>query len=378
MDDATPSKESPWPRMNPDLAAAIARHQAGDLAGAEAGYLAILAVSEDADALCNLGLIAKARGRLAEAEDYLVRATRLAPDAPLPAYNLGSLYWRAGRLAEALAPLELAAAHLDMTDARLNLGNVYLALGRDAEGWPLYDERPERLNSRTRKLSFPEWQGQSLEGKRLLIWPEQGFGDQILAARFVPHLAAAHTTFVCQQPLVRLFGGLGATVVPSVGDISVASHDYWILPMSLARWAAPIESAPYLAGRPSRTGGIGVAWQGNALPDPGRSLPSELAAELLSLPGAISLHPQDSGARDFQDTADIIAGLDLVISIDTSVAHLAGAMGKPTLVLLQHHGVDWRWRANPPWYPSVETLRQPAPGDWRGLVEAVTRRVRGG
>jgi hypothetical protein len=376
MDDAAPSEEQPWPRMNPDLAAAIARHQAGDLAGAEAAYLAILARSEDADVLCNLGLIAKARGRLAEAEDYLVRATRLASDAPLPAYNLGSLYWRAGRLAEALPPLELAAAYPDMTGAKLNLGNVYLALGRDAEGWALYDNRPERLNSRTRALSFPEWRGQPLAGKRLLIWPEQGFGDQILAARFIPHLAAAGVTLVCQQPLVRLFAGLGATIVPSGGDISVAGHDYWILPMSLPRWAARAPSAPYLAGRARGTGGIGVAWQGNPLPDPGRSLPPELAAKLLSLPGAISLHPQDSGARDFQDTADIIAGLDLVISIDTSVAHLAGALGKPTLVLLQHHCVDWRWRDNPPWYPSVETLRQPAAGDWRGLVEAVIQRVR--
>jgi tetratricopeptide (TPR) repeat protein len=362
--------------MTADLAQAIQRHQAGDLAGAEAAYLAVLAQGENADVLCNLGLIAKARGRLDEAEAWLLQATRLAPDAALPAYNLGSLYWRAGRLADALPLLERAAAQPNMAGAELNLGNVYLALGRDAEGWPLYDQRPERLNSRTRKLSFPEWQGEPLAGKRLLIWPEQGFGDQILAARFIPHLEAGETTLVCLPELVRLFDGLGAMVVPSVGDISVAAHDYWTLPMSLPRWADPVANYAYLNAHPSRSGSIGIAWKGNAVPDPGRSLPPEVAAELLAIPGAISLHPQDTGARDFQDTADIIAGLDLVVSIDTSVAHLAGALGKPTLVLLQHHSVDWRWRDSPAWYASVETLRQPAPSDWRGLIDVVARRAR--
>jgi ADP-heptose:LPS heptosyltransferase len=89
-----------------------------------------------------------------------------------------------------------------------------------------------------------------------------------------------------------------------------------------------------------------VAWRGNALPDPGRSLPPELGAALLAMPGAVSLQPEDSGAADFQATADLIAGLDLVVSIDTSIAHLAGAMGKPTLVLLQKDVVEWRWRAD--------------------------------
>jgi tetratricopeptide (TPR) repeat protein len=361
--------------MRDDLTAAIDRHQAGDLDAAEAAYLAVLERNENAEALCNLGLIAKARGRLDDAESWLLRANRAAPDAALPAYNLGSLYWREGRLREALPFLELAAAQPQMTGAQLNLGNLYLALGRDAEGWRLYDQRPERLNSQTRRLSFPEWQGEPLDGKRLLIWAEQGFGDQILAARYVPHLRAAQITYVCRPELTRLFAGLGATVVPLAGDIPVAGHDYWILPMSLPRWVGPVGNAPYLKGRASKAGGIGIAWKGNDLPDPGRSLPSEQAARLLALPGAISLHPEDSRARDFQATADIIAGLDLVISIDTSVAHLAGALGKPAWVLLQQHSPDWRWRNQPPWYPSVEVLRQPRRGDWTGLVDEVVLRA---
>lgn len=362
----------------PDLAGAIRLHKAGDLAGAEQAYLAILAEAEDADALCNLGLIAKSHGQLVEAERYLIRACRTAPTAAVPAYNLGSLYWRSGRLAEAVAPLELAAALPSMTDARVNLANVYLAQGRDAEGWTLYDERRERLTNQTNRLTFPEWQGEPLAGTRLLIWSEQGLGDQILAARYIAHLQAEAVTLVCPPELARIVEGLGATIVPREGDIAVAGHDYWVLPMSLARWVGPVPNTPYLRGRSgSRPRGcVGLAWKGNDLPDPGRSLPSDLAAELLALPGVISLHPQDTGARDFQDTADIVAGLDLVVSIDTSVAHLAGAMGKATLLLLQYHSVDWRWREKAPWYDCVEVLRQPAHGDWRGLVNTVMGRMR--
>ncbi|HEX3888700.1 MAG TPA: tetratricopeptide repeat protein [Phenylobacterium sp.] len=361
--------------MQADLADAIRRHRAGDLAGAEAAYLAIVSHGEHADALCNLGLIAKARGRLDEAETYFVRAVQASPGGAISAYNLGSLYWRAGRLADALPLLETAARHPQMTGAKENLGHVYLALGRDAEGWPLHDERTQRTQSKAQGLSFPEWRGEPLAGKRLFLWAEQGFGDQILAARFIPHLGA-EVTYVCAPELARLFDGLGATVIPRAAENPIAPHDYWSLPLSLPRWCGPVPNSAYLTGHArSPSGGVGVAWKGNALPDPGRSLPPDLAGELLALPGALSLHPEDTGARDFQDTADIVAGLDLVVTIDTSIAHLAGALGKPTLVLLQHHIVDWRWRDGPPWYASVEVLRQPAPGDWRGLVDAIIRRL---
>src|SRR5437588_209293 len=82
---------------------------------------------------------------------------------------------------------------------------AYRALGRDAQGWALYDQRPERRTNQAHALSFPEWRGEDLTGKRLFVWTEQGFGDQILAARFIPHLRAAHVTFVCSPPLAPLF-----------------------------------------------------------------------------------------------------------------------------------------------------------------------------
>ena len=292
------------------------------------------------------------------------------------AYNLGSLYWRAGRLDEAVGPLEFAAQRMSYPGARENLGNVYLGLGRDAEGWPLYDERPQRLNAPTHKLSYPEWRGEALAGKRLLIWGEQGLGDQILAARFVPQLGAAAVTLACEPALVRLFSGLGATATPRAEIGAAGPHDYWTMMMSLPRWGGAIPTKPYLHGRATRRGGgVGVVWRGNALPDPARSLPPELGAELLALPGAVSLHPDDTGAKDFQDTADLIAGLDSVVSVDTSAAHLAGAMGKRAIVLLKHRCGDWRWRSPPAWYPSVEMLHQPQAGDWRAVLDAVRTRL---
>jgi ADP-heptose:LPS heptosyltransferase len=115
----------------------------------------------------------------------------------------------------------------------------------------------------------------------------------------------------------------------------------------------------------------GAAYHPN---DANRSLPPTVAAELLALPGAVSLRPEDTGARDFQDTADLIAGLDLVITVDTAVAHLAASLGKPTWILLPAAKTDWRWqkeRTDSPWYPSVRLFRQGSAGDWAGVIAQV-------
>jgi ADP-heptose:LPS heptosyltransferase len=110
-----------------------------------------------------------------------------------------------------------------------------------------------------------------------------------------------------------------------------------------------------------------------------RSLPPGITAQLLDLPGAVDLRPESTGARDFYDTASIIAGLDLVISVDTSVAHLTGAMGRPVWVLIPHLS-DWRWVSpenDNPWYPSARLFRQSSPGDWGGVVERVKAALAG-
>ncbi|WP_372785019.1 tetratricopeptide repeat protein [Phenylobacterium sp.] len=355
-----------------DLLEAIRLHRAGDLDRAAAGYRAVLATGEDATALCNLGSIQRVRGAVGEAEDLLLRAVELQPERSPARLNLANLLFQMCRLDEA-GEAYAEVIRLDPTNrqAKRDLGNVYLALGRDIEGWALYDERPERMNSQGRNLSFPEWRGESLAGKRLIVLAEQGFGDLIFAGRYLWSLGAAHVTFACRPELCRLFSQLPIEVVPWREGISIKTYDYWALPLSLPRWAPPV-IAPYFSGSPRGAGRIGVAWRGNPLPDPGRSLPEALGTRLLAIPGAISLLPEDSGARDFQDTADLVAGLDAVISVDTAIAHLAGSMGKRAIVLLQHNSADWRWRERSPWYPRVTVVRQPGAGDWAPSIRKAT------
>jgi tetratricopeptide (TPR) repeat protein len=357
------------------LDAAVARHRAGDLAGAEAGYRALVAASENCLALCNLGLILKDRGETEEAERLMVRAVAADPANAFAAFNLGTHYWRDGRCAEAVPLLEWAAGAPELGVGRGNLGAAYLSLGRPDKGWALYDERAERTGSPARGLPFPEWRGEPLAGKSLFIWLEQGFGDQILAARFVRRLKAERITFACSPELARLFEGLDPRTTVVTGEVEVTPHDCWTLPMSLPRWAKAVPTEPYLSRASGPVRGVGVAWRGRAEPDPRRSLPREAAQALLALPGAVSLDPEESGAKDFRDTADLIAGLERVISIDSAVAHLAGAMGKPTQVLLHAQSADWRWREAKPgvaaWYPSARIARQSTQGDWSGLVDRI-------
>lgn len=267
--------------------------------------------------------------------------------------------------------------------AAFELGMVLLAAGRFEEGFRLYDTREQR----TRRGAFmrgayayPEWQGEPLAGQRLLVIGEQGFGDQILMARFLPALGAAAITYAGPPELARLFSPLRVDYLRTTEAKTRPEADFWLFSMSLAaRMGATLETlpgAPYLTGHGPPRGGIGVVTKGAAYNanDRYRTLPAEIAAELLALPGAVDLQPEATGAADFQDTADRIAGLDLVISVDTSVAHLAGAMGKPVWVLLSAHGLDWQWmagRSDSPWYPSARLFRQPAPGDWRSVMDAV-------
>lgn len=363
-----------------ELAQAVNRQQAGDLAGAEAIYRRLIAAGAEQPApLANLAAILRGRAQFDEAEALLRRALDVAPQIAGLWRNLGNLLHEVERLdaAEAAYRGALARAPGDR-ESRLGLARVLLSLGRCREGFQAMEARPERERAVARGLTGPEWRGESLAGKRLLIWPEQGFGDHLMMLRFLPRLEG-QVTMVIMPQLMRLAEPLGAALIPHAAEVRVPAFDYWTLPFSLPIWLmaddADVAAAPVLGGTPRRRGGVGIAWRGNALPDPGRSLPSDLAAELLAMPGAVSLDPADTGAADFQDTADLIAGLDLVVSIDTAVAHLAGAMGKPAWVLRPHRPPEWRWRVGPgdraAWYPTARVLTQPAQGDWRSVVDRV-------
>ncbi len=285
-------------------------------------------------------------------------------------FNRGLLAQKAGDLGAAVEIYEqLWRTHPDIPGLSWSYANVLLSLG-DIRGWELMDYRPERIRSLAHKLGFPEWRGENLSGKRLFIWPEQGFGDQILASRYFTSTGASSVTVCCDLALRTLWEHMGLTTVVREASTAVYPHDFWCLPLSLPRWVSlPDPAKPYIVLPSKPAVGFGVAWSGNALPDPGRSLPEHLGKFLLTLPGAVSLAPEDSGANDFLETADLISGLSHVVTIDTSVAHLAGAMGKPVWLLLQKKCRDWRWEQR--LYRNVRVFRQATQDDWTDPVNEV-------
>ncbi|MBL8556938.1 MAG: hypothetical protein JNL41_21885 [Phenylobacterium sp.] len=257
-----------------------------------------------------------------------------------------------------------------------------LAKGEFELGWKLWETRPIEIGGRVSgkpALAVPEWDGSDIGS--LLILPEQGLGDQIMFARYAPLMRdrGVATTIMCHPLLARLFETLGVPVLNAQGRVALPPVDAWALGPSMPYLCGTrpetIPPAPYLSATPRRLGRIGVQASGNPNnpTDVTRSLPPELAQELLAIPDAFSLEHESTGARDLRDTAEIIAGADLVIAVDTAVAHLAGALGKPCWLMIPRQA-DWRWmrdRADSPWYPSIRLFRQPVAGDWASVVAEV-------
>ncbi|MEC5385229.1 glycosyltransferase family 9 protein [Uliginosibacterium sp. H3] len=304
-----------------------------------------------------------------------------------------------------------------------NLGIALMAQGRYADGLPLYESRYASNIVAHDRVSFPglaaglQWQGEPLAGRRLLLVREQGFGDQIQFIRFAPQLHARGASRVLawvSPGLGALFSSVRGLDVVTEAAPAADSYDLWCPLMSLplllglnapqaadelAYLRAPARTAHWqqqvsgwTQGRPT----VGVVWAGNAgnSVDARRSLPTELMLDMLAQRNgrtALSLQLAPGGMdqlerqcrdgiiplldmlSDFSETAAVIEQLDLVISVDTAVAHLAGALGKPVWLLLPA-GPDWRWgRAGErsDWYPTMRLFRQPEPGDWRSVVDAV-------
>jgi tetratricopeptide (TPR) repeat protein len=304
-------------------------------------------------------------------------------------HDRGGAHKVAGRLEAAEAAFRAALA-LDSgrADTSWALGTVLLARGRFAEGYELLKARHAVASFRRRRpdLPFAEWRGEAVAGNKILIWPEQGFGDQSQSARFGPHLQrqGADVPLLCSPALARLFERLGVRVVAASGAVSFPDPDTWVMSESVAGrlGVTPLNlpNTPYLR-LPDRASGaslrIGLMTCGDPAHqnDANRSLQAADAARLADLPAeVVNLHPDHTSAADFLDTAEIIAGLDLVISVDTAVAHLAGAMGKPCWVMVPAYNTDWRWmrdRTDSPWYPSMRLFRQAASGDWTGVLAQI-------
>jgi len=362
--------------------------------------------------------------RLPEAEDAYARALAMRPDHAAAWNDFGTLLQQMRRFTEAESAYRRAIAISPAyPEPQWNLGFLLLYLGRLEEGWPLMEARYDKALARpiaaAPDLPFPQWTGQDLRGKSILVVDEQGFGDAIQFVRYLPRLkqaGAARVTLVCKPALVPLLRHApGADCVIAQDDAGQREgHDYWVLMLSLPmRFRTALATIPaqfpYLTADPARMrhwrdrlpargARVGLVWKGfgGHVNDAHRSLPglsclgplrSVEDVAFVSLqrgmddeqaqPGDADFPLLDLGPdiADFADTAAIVAQLDLVICVDTAVAHMAGALGKPCWVMLPYTFPDWRWmegRVDSPWYPDTLTLyRQPAPGAWPALAHTI-------
>ena len=350
----------------------------------------------------NLALALHELDRHEEAAEACRAALRLKPDFTPALYTLGLALKDLGRLDEAIAAY-LAASRQEPDFAEAQYGEAYARLlaGDFAAGWKLYEWR-RRLFPQRVVYRQPQWTGQDIAGKTLLIHAEQGIGDTIQFLRYVPLAMAkgAKVILEVQPSLVRLLSdfpviGFGDPRPPVDFQCPMMS-----LPLALGD-EIPART-PYLsAGSPGVAGRkIGIAWRGNPehSDDRRRSMSAETMArafrgldvtlvclqkdrteaELAVFAGCRLIDPTPD-LNDFADTAAIIAGLDLVVSVDTAVAHLAGALNVPGRVLLAY-APDWRWRLgreDSDWYPSLRLVRQEKPGDWDPVIEKIRQEGEG-
>lgn len=296
-------------------------------------------------------------------------------------YTLGQLYSGLRRWPEAVAAYRKAQGFGATPDLELSLARALLALGEYEEGFRLFESRVDVPDFPTKRLQAPgiaEWRGESLEGRSILVWMEQGLGDQIQFARFLPLLRSAGRLGVaCHSSLVPLFAPFADEVFARDRPFTARSYHYWTLSMSLPhRLGTRIETlppTPYLATPEAYRGKwrgkvperVGVVWQANPNNADGalRSLPSP---DLLDpIRRATTVVDLQAPRGDFADMAAILEQLDLLISVDTAPAHLAGALGLPAWVLLAPVS-DWRWGEGEttPWYPSLRLFR----GGWEEMI----------
>ena len=391
---------------------------AGDRFGeAEEACRHALTLDPNSAVACNnLGTALAGQDRLAEAGESFRHAAALKPDFAEAHFNLGRTLQGQGRRMEALAQYRRAiSVRLDYADAHLAEAFLLLVLGSDfADGLTKLEWRWRLAGKTLRGFKQPLWLGEKLEGKTILLHAEQGFGDSLMLLRYAPLVAARGGRVVIEVPraLVRLVSGLAGapfTIVPEGGPLPAFDLQCPLmsLPLAFGTTLETIPAAiPYFTAEPAavarwrdRLGAaaemkVGVVWAGNPVHknDRSRSLTLGRLAPLLALPGLrwFSLQVGERAGdlagsapgqvtdlapelTDFAQTAAAVMALDLVIAVDTAVAHLAGALGKPVWILLPFDP-DWRWfldRADSPWYPTARLVRQPKPGDWDGVIAQV-------
>ncbi|HWK43969.1 MAG TPA: tetratricopeptide repeat-containing glycosyltransferase family protein [Stellaceae bacterium] len=375
-----------------------------------------------AEAHHTLGNVFRELERMDEAAACYREVLLWHPDVAEVHYNLGFVLHDLGLLGEAEGCYREAVRLKPMfKEAHDNLGYLLLLDGRLKEAWPEYEwrHRTQVKNGFAARRSFPQaqWTGEALDGRSLLIHAEQGFGDTLQFCRYLP-LAAAYGRVVLEvpRPLIRLLTSLpGIDQIVATGDPLPEFGLHCPLLSLPGVFGTTLDTiparSPYLAAEPSLVAAwrrrvsalpglrVGLVWAGDprphatALHDVDRRRSTTLAqlaplAEIdgisfISLqkgeaarqvpPAGLALHDWTDELGDFADTAALIETLDLVISVDTAVLHLVGALGKPVW-LLNRFDTCWRWlryRADSPWYPTLRQFRQPRPGDWGGVMRDV-------
>jgi len=380
------------------------------------------------DAYNNLGLLLTECNRLSEAEEMIRQSLAVGGATPEACNNLGSVLMQQGRVREAVDAYRKALAlRPGYVAAKANLALPLLATGEYREGWALYEARhdPSLATHFTQapRVAWPRWNGEPLAGKSLLVWPELGYGDVLQFCRYLMLLKArgvGRLSTACQPALQRLLRSLEGidAVYPLDGQAQIPQHDFWCFVMSLPHLCGTtVETIPapmpYLRAPadlvtmwrrrlPAGDFRVGIVWAGNprlhALAsnafDQRRSMSPQMLLPILRTPGVtfVSLQkgettqPQISSLRpelqpfdpmddvqDFADTAAIIECLDLVIAVDTSVVHVAGALNKPVWILSRYDAC-WRWlrdRDDSPWYPRARLFRQTEPGNWSDVAGRV-------
>lgn len=379
--------------------------------------LATILKTDFVEAHGNLGVALKQVGKLQEAQQALGAALALQPRDANNHYVLGNILKDLGKVREAITSFQTAAT-LDPTHAgaQWNTALVHLLNGDFAEGWKTYGWYTKIRGAAPLSFDQPAWDGGDLGGKTLLLYEEHGYGDTLQFIRYAREIRkhAGRVVVSCRPEMAQLLASApGVDEVVSSGQ-PLPPFDchasFFVLPQLMKTTVPSIpRDVPYLTPpaalvdawrardilRPGRNAGI--VWRGNKQTDARRAMTAEQAARLCAAPGfnwislqvgaepaedaALSAHNVKSAGAlfmDWADTAALIAALDLVVTVDTAVAHLAGALGKPVWIMVPFMP-DWRWlleRDDSPWYPTARLFRQPAADNWDAVIAAVAGEIK--
>ncbi len=388
----------------------------GDMGTAEQYLAKALNIDPQSSvSLYHMGRLMSQQGRWQEAAALLERASLVKDPVPGALFELGNAQFNLGRLDEAEFTLRKSVVHHpEQLEAQIGLGMTLLLKGQLNEGFQFYESRWKLKDAPAGpKFFFPQWDGRENLAKKSLLFlcAEQGFGDSIQFVRFAKVLEqqGAIVSIAVNRELGRLFSSLGINGNLYVDGAVLPSFDYWCYAMSVPHaLGISLNTIPYSQGylpmphvEPVRDGKlrVGVAWQGNPRHKNDKrrsihlkslsplfetedvefvSLQKELSEPDLKLAIELGLKFPQRPLHDFQDTAELISALDIVISVDSSVAHLSGALGRETWVLLPAVP-DWRWlmdRNDSPWYDSMRLYRQPIGEDWSSVVNIVKAQLR--